>query len=117
MDSEAAKEREIFVESLRKFKTTDGYKAILDIMQQKKVQLLNHYLNGKLDTLEDHVKLRAEFRAQFDIVSAIDGEIKSYDIEIEQLLQKQKIQHDNEIEAVNYQQRIHQEAAMRGNGW
>ena len=117
MDPEAAKDREIFVESLRKFKTTDGYKAILDIMQQKKVQLLNHYLNGKLETLEDHVKLRAEFMAQFSIAAAIDGEIENYDIEIEQLLQKQRVQYDKEIETVNYQKRIHQEAAMRGNGW
>jgi len=94
MEQKEAAERALFVESIRKFKTTDGYKAILELVNQRKVDLLKQYLFGKLDTLEDHVKLRAEFMAQYGLLKSIDSEVTNYDTNIQQLLEMQKSQEE-----------------------
>lgn len=117
-DPEKAQEaRTLRVDALRRFKTTEGYKVLVELVRNEQIQRLNTWMNGQLTTHEDHLKTQAEMQAWTGVLSLMDDEISRYDIWLEQTLEKREKMRKDAIDAQNYNQKMQTTNLGANNGW
>jgi len=76
-------------DTLRRFKTLDGYKVLVKYVREQEASLLRLFMS---DTVTDEKQLRADCRAWHGVLQGLDGKIENYDIWLEQTIKMQKHQ-------------------------
>ncbi len=76
-------------EALRRFRTTEGYKVLLNLVRGHEANLLREFLS---DTEVDEKQLRANCRAWHNVIQIIDDTVDAYDTWLEQTIKMQKQQ-------------------------
>jgi len=95
-----AEKRRIQVEQLRQFKDSEGYKFLSEFVQDKQAELVRVLIDGDDDI--DLVQLRADFKAWYKLLGAVDVEIDSYDIWLQQTLNRMNGQNRDMLRGINY---------------